>query len=314
MPMKRCLSSMCELNRSHQVAALIIAQESFRTRRGEFHRPSKSLRGPQHQTEFDIGPIARAEIAADIGGDHPQPFGRHTDDLDQLVLLPHRAAGAGIKNIAVGLRKVLRDRRARLHRHAGNAADDEFLFDDMRRAGERAIGRLLIAEKSFDGHVVGHFVPYRRRSRLQSVFRMQHERQHVVLHIDRFSGIHRLRFGLGDHHDDGLADMPHFVDRQQRMRAGKNRPAARPGQLLVEFGLRHRIVRNGADLVGSAIGAGEHADHARHRFRPFRIDRNDPGVRMGRAHNNRVSLAVDIEIVGETALARNQPLDLPCAE
>ena len=56
-----------QLDLGHQIAALIIAEKGFRPRRGEFHRPADLFRGPQHQTEFDKGAVAGAEIAADVG-------------------------------------------------------------------------------------------------------------------------------------------------------------------------------------------------------------------------------------------------------
>ena len=58
----------------HQIAALIIAEEGFRARRGEFHRPADFSRRPQHQAELDKDAVARAEIAADVVGQHAHSF------------------------------------------------------------------------------------------------------------------------------------------------------------------------------------------------------------------------------------------------
>ena len=66
----------------------------------------------------------------------------------------------------------------------------------------------------------------------------------------------------------------------------------------------------GAELVGGAIGAGEHAEHAGHRLRPRGIDRDNARMRIRRAHHHRIGLAVETEIVGEAALAGDQPLIL----
>ena len=158
--------------------------------------------------------------------------------VGELVLLPHRAAGAGIERVAPGRGIVGAERGARLHRHAGDAADMEFPLHDMRGLGEGPIGRLGIAERRIDRHIVRHFIPDRRRVGPHRVFGMQHERQFLVGHLHRFRRVHRLRFGFGHHHGDGLADMPRFVRRQQQMRPDENRAAAGRGKLHVEFGLR----------------------------------------------------------------------------
>ena len=126
-----------KLDFGDEIAALIIAQESFRARRGEFHRPAELLRRPQHQAELDEDAVARAEIAADVVREDAQPVGRNAEHRGKLVLLPHRAAGAGIERVAAGRGIVMAERRARFERHAGDAADMEFLFHDMRRARQR---------------------------------------------------------------------------------------------------------------------------------------------------------------------------------
>ena len=79
---------------------------------------------------------------------------------------------------------------------------------------------------------------------------MQHERQHLVVDVDRLGGVERLRLGLGHHHGDGLADMARLVGRKQHVRADEHRAAPRRVQLHVEFGLRQRIVRDRTELVG----------------------------------------------------------------
>ena len=177
----------------------------------------------------------------------------------------------------------------------------------MRGARERRFRRLRVAELRIDEDVVFDFVPERRRAGPHRVFRMQHEWQFLVAHLHRFGGIRRLRLGFRHHHGDRLADMARSVRGQQQMRADENRAAARRGELHVEFGLRHRIVRNGLEIVGYAIGAGEHPKHARHRVGPRRIDGDDARMRIGRAHHHRISLPVEREVVGKAALAGDEP-------
>ena len=149
-----------------------------------------------------------------------------------------------------------------------------------------------------------------RRARDHRLLGVHHERQFFVAHDQRFGGVERLRFGCGNDHRHRLADVAHPVRRQQHMRAGEHVAAARPGELHVEFGLGHRIVRNGRQAIGGAIGAGEDAEHARHGFRRRGIDGGYARMRMRRAHHRRIYLAVEIEIVGEAALAGDEPLVL----
>ena len=177
----------------------------------------------------------------------------------------------------------------------------------MRGLRKGTIGRRGIAERRIDRHIVRHFIPDRRCIGPHRVFRMQHERQFLVGHLHRFRRVHRLRFGFGHHHGDGLADMPRFVRRQQQMRTDEHRAAAGRRKLHVELGLRQRIVRNWLEVVRGAIGASEYAKHARHRLGPLRIDCDDARVRIRRSHHRRIGLAFETEIVGETAVAGNEP-------
>ena len=192
-------------------------------------------------------------------------------------------------------------------RNAGDAADIEIHGDDIRGLRKSALGRRGVAEIRIDQDIVGHLVPDRRRAGLHGVFGMQHEGQFVVDDLQRFGRIERLRFGLRHHHGDGLADMARFVGGQQQMRADEDLAAAGPGELHVVARLRQRIVRDGAEAVGLAIGAGEHAEHAGQRQRSGLVDRDDARMGVRRAHHRRVGLPGKIEIVGEAALADDQP-------
>src|SRR5215469_109359 len=139
---------------------------------------------------------------------------------------------------------------------------------------------------------------------------MQDERQFRVVHDDGFGCVQRLRLGCGYDHRHRFADMAHTIGRQQHMRAGEHRAAAWPGELHVVFGLGHRIVRNRPKIFRSAIGAGEDAEHAGHVLCRGDVDRDNPRMRMRRSHHRRIGLAVETEIVGEAALAGDEPLVL----
>ena len=161
----------------------------------------------------------------------------------------------------------MRDRRARLERHAGDAADMQVELHDMVGGGERLVGGGAVAETGLDRHVARQFVPDRGRAGLDRVFGVDDEGQLFVVDLDRLGGVHRLVLGFGDHHRHRLADMARLVGRQQHVRADEDLAAAGRVQLHVVAGLRQRVVRDRSKLVGKAIGAGEHAEHAFHRPR-----------------------------------------------
>ena len=87
-------------------------------------------------------------------------------------------------------------------------------------------------------------------------------------------------------------------------------PPPGPVSFMSYLRLGQRVVRDGGQPVGEAVGAAEDAEHARHRLGARRIDAEDARVRMGRAHHRRVGLAVEVEIVAEAAAAGDEPLVL----
>ena len=291
----------------HQVAALIVADEALRARGGELDRAAELARRPQHQPVFRIDAVAGAEIAADVERQHAQGVGLDAEHAREFAFLAHGAAAAGMQRVAAAGRVVIGDRRARLERNAGDAADVEIHGDDIRRLREGALGRRGIAEIRIDQNIVGHLVPDRRGAGAHGVFGMQHEGQFVVDDVERFGRIERLRAGLRHHHGDRLADVARLVGGQQHMRADEDFAAAGAGELHVVARLRQRIVRDRPKAVGLAIGAGEHAEHAGHRQRAGLVDRDDARMGVRRAHHRRVSLPGKIEVVGEAALADEQP-------
>ena len=116
----------------YQIAALVVANEAFRTGGGELDRAAELARGPQHQAVFRIDAVAGAEIAADVERQDAQAVGLDTENAGQLVFLPYGAAAAGVQGVAAGACIVICDARARLERDAGDAADGKIHGDDIR--------------------------------------------------------------------------------------------------------------------------------------------------------------------------------------
>src|SRR6476661_10056790 len=136
-----------QLDLGDEVAPLIVAEKGLRPRRRELDRTAELPRGPQHQPELDEHPVARAEISADVIGQHPQLVGVDAEDAGELALLPNRAAAARMQRVAVPLRVVLAQRRTGLHRYAGDAVDVEVHRDDVVAVGECLVRRLAVAEE-----------------------------------------------------------------------------------------------------------------------------------------------------------------------
>ena len=149
----------CQLKLRHQVAALVVADETVRTCRGVFDRTSELAGGPQHEPEFNIDAIARAEIAADVIGEHADFVGLDPEHCSELAFLPDGPAAAGVNRVAVSGLVVVRNRGARLHRHACYPADVEIFGDDVRGTLESAPRLGRVAEPGVDQDVVRNFVP-----------------------------------------------------------------------------------------------------------------------------------------------------------
>ncbi len=299
-----------ELDSGDQVASLIVGEKRLVSRRGELDRTAELARRPQHERKLDEDAVAGAEITADIVGQDAHAFGRDAEHGRNLALLPHCTAAAGVKRIAPARTVVLSERSARLERHAGHTLDMEVHRQDVVGTRECLVSRLPIAEQSVDQNVVRHLAPKRRRARPQRVFGMVDPRRDFVIDFDALHGIERLRHALAHDHGDGLADMANALCGQQHVWADEDRTAAGSMQLHVVLGLRQWIVGNGRKPVGKAVGAGEHAEHARHRLGLHGVDAEDARVCVRGAQHYRVGLAVYAEIVAEEAVPGDEPLVL----
>ena len=150
-----------KLDLGQEVSPLVIAQERFGARSGIFDGSAKLARGPQHETEFDIGTISRSEVAADIMGKDPQPIRRNPEHRGEFVFLADGAAASGVERISLCTRIVMRQRRPRLQRNRGHASDAKVHPDNMSRASEGAIASACITEHGVYKDIVRHLVPDR---------------------------------------------------------------------------------------------------------------------------------------------------------
>jgi hypothetical protein len=305
-PQESAVGTQRQVDRSDEIAPLIIGDKRLGACRGVFDRPAEFARRPQHQPELDIRAIACAEVAADVLRDHAQLRRRDAEHGGKLTLLPYRAATAGVERVAVSAGIIFCQSGARLDRHGGDAADMRFVMQYVIRARERAFGRRRIAESGVDQHIVGRFIPQGRRVGLERGGDLRHPGKFLIRDRHRLGRVERLRARFRHHHGDGFADVARLVGGQQRMRADEHAAAARARELQVGAGLRQRIVRNGLEAVGAHVLSRKYAEHARERAGARRVDRHDARVRMRRAYHRRVNLPVEGEVVAESPGAGDQ--------
>ena len=150
----------------------------------------------------------------------------------------------------------------------------------MRRAPERRGGCRLVARFDIDAEIAGRLVPQARGAGLDRVSRPRHGREHLIIDVEQLRRVPRLIDRLGHHDGDGLADKAHRVGRQWIV-AGRDRCGARQPDR--EIGRPHqpRIVRQGAEPVGEAVGAGQHGEHARRGPGRRLVERDNARMRMG---------------------------------
>ncbi len=243
-------------------------------------RTAQFARSPQDKAELDIHTIARTEIAANVVRQHANPFGVDSKDGGKLALLPHRAAAPRVNRVALRGFVVVRHRCARLHRHAGHPADVEILPYDMGGVGQDSIRFSRMTEPGIDQNIVGGLVPDRRGTGLHGVLGVQDARQHFIGDFNRFRRIGRLVRSFRNHHCDSFTDVTRLVGREQDMRPEEDVAAAGSMQFHVVSSFRQRIVRDGAEIVGLAVRAGEDAEHTRHIFCRCSVDPDNAGVGM----------------------------------
>jgi hypothetical protein len=133
---------------------------------------------------------------------------------------------------------------------------------------------------------------------------IRHRRQDVVIDLGELGGVFRLRQTLGDDEQHGLADIAHPLAREPEMRAPEHRRAVRP---LAVVGERHA---HRAHPRGREIVAGVDRQDARCRERGGEVHLADRGMRMRRAQHIAMSLAGQVDVVLEAAIAAQEALVL----
>ena len=285
-----------ELADEFMVAAVMVGHEALEAVGGPFHRPAEFLRGMDDRHVFGIDRCLHAERAADIAGQHMHLVGSHAEDIDELALHAERALAADVHRVAAGVLVERRDRGARLHRVDDEAAVDQPQPGDVRglREGLRDLGGIAVEVVERD--VAGHVVIELRRAFGRGFARPGDGGQRLDLDLDRFGRILRLRRRFGDHHRERIADEAHLVGRQ--------RGALR----LLHLGAVAVLERHDAfeRAIGRKVMAGVDREHAGHALRGAHVDPPDDAVGVAAAHEHRIGLAGQVDIVGVPSLALHQ--------
>ena len=78
----------------------------------------------------------------------------------------------------------------------------------MLGLGESGVRRVLVAEHQPEGAIaVVDCLPDLGRALLGGILEIDHRRQRLVLDLDQFGGVARLRQRFGDHEGDPVADI-----------------------------------------------------------------------------------------------------------
>ena len=188
---------------------------------------------------------------------------------------------------------------ARLDGVGDDAVVDQVDRDDVGRPGELGVGGRRVAQVPVEADVAGGLVPHQGRAVGDGVVQVRDGRQRVVVDLDELGRVLGLRLGLGDDHDDRIADVPHLALRQGRVRRLDHDRAV----LVLDL----PAAGDAAQPVGGHVVAGQDGEHARRRERAAEasIDRIAAWA-YGRADEHGPGLPRQHDVVGVAPLAEEE--------
>ncbi len=261
----------------------------LRARLDPLHGPSGGL-GAERQNRFlAVDLELAAEPAADLRGDDP----------DALLVLAHhereeqlqevRDLGGGPHRQRAGL--VVSDHAARLDRRARRAVVDEAALHDDVGLGDAGLDVAAAQRPLVD--LVGAEVGVDEVAALERGLRVGDDGQRVVLDQDVLGGVDHRVAVVADHDGDRIADVLDDLLGQ--------RPVLRHGDVDAGRDPGHREPRLELEVAGD-----QHREHAGPGLGGLGVDRDDPGVGLGRAHERRVQQARQDDVVDVGGAAGDQ--------
>ncbi len=284
-----------QLGVRYEIAALIIGQEGLPPFARPLHGAAETPRRPGDQHELRVAAIAGAEVSADLARHHAHRALRDAEGAGHAGPRPPQAAGAGMNGVAATRRVPRGDRRARLHRHAGDALHPRVQAHHVSGLREGEVHRRGLADLGVHAHVRRGALIEDRRVGSGGVDGGRRRGQRRPVDADPLRPVARRRGRLGEDHGHHLAREARAIGRDRRMR-GDERHVALPDHLLVGIA-RHGAVRDRLHAVGHGVLAGEDGDHPRRGQRRRGVDAPDPRVGVRRADEARVGLAGKIDVV-----------------
>jgi hypothetical protein len=233
-----------------------------------------------------------AEAAADVRGDDADlvlghaELARH-EQPDQVRVLARQVEreGAGAEVGHAG---------ARLDRRAGRAVVDDPALDHDVGLGPGRV-HVAAADRPLVRLVGAELLVHERRPGLEGLLGVDHHGQRVVLDDDLLGGVDDAVLVAADDDGDGLADVLDDAVPGQR-------PRLRRLDLDSRRDPHHRERRLELEVV-----AGEDRVDARRLLGGRGVDRDDPGVRLGRPDDGHVEHPREHEVVHVTAAPGDHP-------
>ena len=272
---KRPLSSTRQPRGRNIVAAVAVGEEMLGALADPFHRLAQALGGDGGERIFAIGKQLGAEAAADIGRDDAHLLRRQLhhvagDDVADDVA----ALAAERQRVAVAV--VFGDHAAGVEIIGDQPLVDDGELDDLVRPWRRRLSsrpRRRRRPRRRDCRA-GRARPAARLSSSAAIAPVTcgNGCQSIV---DRLGGVFRGGKRIGDDEGDGIADIARDIAREDRMRR----------DLDLDVG-QHARRRQGPEMAD--VGRGQHQAHARHRPHAAEIADPEAGMRMRRAHHDRM--------------------------
>src|SRR5215470_11540647 len=129
-------------------------------------------------------------------------------------------------------------------------------------------------------------------------------RENAPLDHDMLGTVARRGWRIGDHHRHDLAHEAHAVGRHGGVR--RNEADVFLADDVFVWVSRHRTVRNRLYAIRRGIDPGEDCDHAGHGACDGSLDASDARVRVVRAHEARMDLTRQVDVVAVAATADDQ--------
>jgi len=202
--------------------------------------------------------------------------GRAAEHARDLIPVPVRHLGGAVHFQHVDCGVIASDGAAGFQRYAGVPPDRERQRHNGGSIAERGIdvAKTLADDRGFGGKPVGELAGCR--------VGVQHGRQFLDLDHDVFGGVFGEIRVVGEHHRDGVADIPDPVVREDGLAIG--REFRDPGQAKID---RRDI---------GDVGKTPCRVHAWHRQRRREIDGLKFAMGKGRTHHPHVQLVGEIDV------------------